>query len=47
MAAYALGRMYENHSRDLRNAIICYEYALQEGIAEAETALERCRNTLV
>lgn len=44
-AAYALGRLYENQ-RQLREAINCYERAIDGGVTEALRALERCRNTL-
>lgn len=47
MAAYALGRRYEFAFGDIKNAILCYERALQGGIEEAEPALERCKNTLL
>ncbi len=47
LAAYALGRRYEFAFCDIKNAILCYERALQGGIEEAEPALERCRNTLL
>ena len=44
-AAYALGRLYENQ-RQLREAINCYERAIDGGVTEALRDLERCRNTL-
>lgn len=47
LAAFALAKMYEDIDHDMRNAIVCYELALQGGVAEAENALERCRNTLI
>lgn len=46
-AAYALGRRYEFAFGDIKNAILCYERALQGGIGEAKPALERCKNTLL
>lgn len=46
-AAYALGRMYEDGMRDIRNAINCYEQAVRCGVGEAQTDLERCRDTLI
>lgn len=47
MAAYALGRWYEFKFHDIKNAMLFYERALQGGADEAETALERCKNTLL
>lgn len=47
MAAYALGRQYEFGFGDIKNAMPFYERALQGGVGEAETALERCKNTLL
>lgn len=45
LAIYVLGQIYENTYHDLRNAIVCYEQALSQGIREAGVSLERCRNT--
>lgn len=45
VAAYALGRLYETQ-RQLRDAINCYERAIDGGISDALRDLERCRNTL-
>lgn len=45
IAAYALGRLYETQ-RQLREAINCYERAVDGGVSEAVRDLERCRNTL-
>lgn len=47
MAAYALGRQYEFTFGDVKSAMPFYERALQGGVYEAETALERCKNTLL
>lgn len=45
IAAYALGRLYETQ-RQLRDAINCYERAIDGGVSDALRDLERCRNTL-
>ncbi len=45
IAAYALGRLYEIQQQ-LRDAINCYERAIDGGVSEALRDLERCRNTL-
>ena len=47
IAAYALGRRYEYGMQDLKNAIQCYERALDGGISQAEDDLERCHNRLL
>lgn len=47
MAAYALGRRYEFEFHDIKNAMLFYERALQGGVDAAESALERCKNTLL
>ena len=47
IAAYALGRRYEYGMQDLKNAIQCYERALDGGVSQAEDDLERCHNRLL